>query len=72
MFRRRSEVAESLQASLLPASLPAVPWLEFAAAYIGATQWQEISGDFYDVFPASDGGPSRSATSAARARTRPR
>ena len=55
MFRRRSEVAESLQASLLPASLPAVPWLEFAAAYIGATQWQEISGDFYDVFPASDG-----------------
>jgi serine phosphatase RsbU (regulator of sigma subunit) len=55
MFRRRSEVAESLQASLLPASLPTVPWLEFAAAYIGATQWQEISGDFYDVFPAGDG-----------------
>jgi serine phosphatase RsbU (regulator of sigma subunit)/PAS domain-containing protein len=55
MFRRRSEVAESLQASLLPASLPTVPWLEFAAAYIGATQWQEISGDFYDVFPAADG-----------------
>ena len=55
MFRRRSEVAEALQASLMPANLPAVPWLEFAAAYIGATQWQEISGDFYDVFPASDG-----------------
>ena len=47
--------AEALQASLMPASLPTVPWLEFAAAYIGATQWQEISGDFYDVFPASDG-----------------
>ncbi len=55
MFRRRSEVAEALQASLMPANLPAVPWLEFAAAYIGATQWQEISGDFYDVFPASGG-----------------
>jgi serine phosphatase RsbU (regulator of sigma subunit)/PAS domain-containing protein len=55
MFRRRSEVAEALQASLMPANLPAVPWLEFASAYIGATQWQEISGDFYDVFPASDG-----------------
>ncbi len=55
MFRRRSEVAEALQASLMPANLPSVPWLEFAAAYIGATQWQEISGDFYDVFPASDG-----------------
>jgi serine phosphatase RsbU (regulator of sigma subunit)/PAS domain-containing protein len=55
MFRRRSEVAEALQASLMPANLPTVPWLEFAAAYIGATQWQEISGDFYDVFPSSDG-----------------
>jgi serine phosphatase RsbU (regulator of sigma subunit)/PAS domain-containing protein len=55
MFRRRSEVAEALQASLMPATLPQVPWLEFASAYIGATQWQEISGDFYDVFPASDG-----------------
>ena len=42
MFRRRSEVAESLQASLMPASLPTVPWLEFAAAYIGATA---VAGD---------------------------
>jgi serine phosphatase RsbU (regulator of sigma subunit) len=32
-----------------------VPGLEFAAAYIGATQWQEISGDFYDVFKSADG-----------------
>jgi serine phosphatase RsbU (regulator of sigma subunit) len=55
MFRRRSQVAEALQASLLPARLPAVPGLEFAPAYIGATQSQEISGDFYDVFEARDG-----------------
>jgi serine phosphatase RsbU (regulator of sigma subunit)/PAS domain-containing protein len=55
MFRRRSEVAEALQASLLPARLPDVPGLELAAAYIAATQWQEISGDFYDVFRAQDG-----------------
>ena len=56
MFRHRSEVAEALQASLLPARLPAaVPGLEFAAAYAGATQWQEISGDFYDVFPSKGG-----------------
>ena len=55
MFRQRSQVAEALQASLLPARLPAVPGLEFAAAYIGATQFQEISGDFYDVFKAADG-----------------
>jgi len=55
MFRQRSQVAETLQASLLPATLPRVPGLEFAAAYVGATQWQEISGDFYDVFPTGDG-----------------
>jgi serine phosphatase RsbU (regulator of sigma subunit)/PAS domain-containing protein len=55
MFRRRSEVAEALQASLLPTQLPTVPGLEFAAAYIGATQWQEISGDFYDVFRSRNG-----------------
>ena len=55
MFRHRSEVAETLQASLLPARLPDVPGLDFAAAYIGATQSQEISGDFYDVFRYRDG-----------------
>jgi serine phosphatase RsbU (regulator of sigma subunit)/PAS domain-containing protein len=55
MFRHRSEVAEALQASLLPTRLPAVPGLEFAAAYIGAAQWQEISGDFYDVFRSRNG-----------------
>jgi serine phosphatase RsbU (regulator of sigma subunit)/PAS domain-containing protein len=55
VFRQRSQVAEALQASLLPARLPEVPGLEFAAAYIGATQFQEISGDFYDVFKAGDG-----------------
>jgi serine phosphatase RsbU (regulator of sigma subunit)/PAS domain-containing protein len=55
VFRQRSQVAEALQASLLPARLPPAPGLEFAAAYIGATQFQEISGDFYDVFKARDG-----------------
>jgi serine phosphatase RsbU (regulator of sigma subunit)/PAS domain-containing protein len=55
VFRQRSQVAEALQASLLPARLPAVPGLEFAAAYIGATQFHDISGDFYDVFKAGDG-----------------
>ena len=55
VFRQQSQVAEALQASLIPAGLPRVPGLEFAAAYIGATQFQEISGDFYDVFKARDG-----------------
>ena len=54
LFRQRSQVADALQASLLPARLPEVRGLEFAAAYSGATQFQEISGDFYDVFKAGD------------------
>jgi serine phosphatase RsbU (regulator of sigma subunit) len=55
MFRRRSEVAEALQASLMPARLPDIPGLQVAAAYIPATNWPEISGDFYDVFRHGDG-----------------
>jgi serine phosphatase RsbU (regulator of sigma subunit)/PAS domain-containing protein len=55
MFRRRSEAAQALQASLLPERLPDIPGLEFAASYLGATRWQEISGDFYDVFRTPSG-----------------
>ncbi|HEY0934140.1 MAG TPA: SpoIIE family protein phosphatase [Trebonia sp.] len=56
VFRERAQIAEALQASLLPSRPPpTVPGLEFAAAYIGATQFQEISGDFYDIFKNGDG-----------------
>lgn len=55
MFRHRAEVAEALQASLLPARLPDLPGLELAPAYMPATNWPEISGDFYDVFAHGDG-----------------
>jgi serine phosphatase RsbU (regulator of sigma subunit)/PAS domain-containing protein len=51
MFRHRSAVAEALQASLLPATLPDVPGLDLSAAYLPAGQGLEVSGDFYDVFP---------------------
>jgi hypothetical protein len=49
MFRRRSELAEALQASLLPGTLPGVAGLELSAAYLPAGL--EVGGDFYDVFP---------------------
>jgi serine phosphatase RsbU (regulator of sigma subunit)/PAS domain-containing protein len=51
MFRHRSAVAEALQASLLPATLPDVPGLDLSAAYLPAGEGLEVSGDFYDVFP---------------------
>jgi serine phosphatase RsbU (regulator of sigma subunit)/PAS domain-containing protein len=55
MFRHRSAVAEALQGSLLPATLPDVPGLELFAAYQPASEGLEVSGDFYDVFPVTDG-----------------
>jgi serine phosphatase RsbU (regulator of sigma subunit) len=55
LFRRRSEVAEALQASLLPRVLPDVPGIELAAAYMGATEGLDVGGDFYDVYPIPGG-----------------
>jgi len=55
MFRRRSAVAEALQASLLPARLPDIPGLDLSAAYLPAGEGLEVSGDFYDVFAVRDG-----------------
>ena len=56
MFRHRSAVAEALQSSLLPATLPDdVPGLELSAAYQPANEGLEVSGDFYDVFPVGGG-----------------
>jgi len=55
MFRQRSAVAEALQESLLPARLQEVPGIDLSAAYVPASEGLEVSGDFYDVFPAQDG-----------------
>jgi len=55
MFRHRSAVAEALQASLLPATLPEIPGLDLSAAYLPAGAGLEVSGDFYDVFPIRGG-----------------
>ncbi len=50
MFRRRTEIADSLQASLLPRAVPEIPGVEIAAAYAAATEGLEVGGDFYDVY----------------------
>ena len=55
LFRRRSEVADALQASLLPRELRQIPGTEVAAAHVPASDEQEVGGDFYDVYPAGDG-----------------
>lgn len=54
LFDERSMVAEALQRSLLPASLPGIPGLELGARYRAAGQGLEVGGDFYDAFHAND------------------
>jgi serine phosphatase RsbU (regulator of sigma subunit)/PAS domain-containing protein len=55
MFRRRTEIADALQASLLPRELPSVPGVDIAAAYVAATEGLEVGGDFYDVYQSPGG-----------------
>jgi PAS domain S-box-containing protein len=49
-YRQRAHVAQTLQASLLPAGLPRVPGVVLAAEYVAAGEGIEVGGDFYDVF----------------------
>ncbi|MFI0351737.1 SpoIIE family protein phosphatase [Actinomadura sp. 9N407] len=55
LYRRRAEVAETLQSSLLPRRLPSIPGVALGAHYTAATHGAEVGGDFYDVFPTKDG-----------------
>jgi hypothetical protein len=48
--RARIEIAETLQQSLLPPSLPALPGLEVASVY-RPMPGGRVGGDFFDVFP---------------------
>jgi serine phosphatase RsbU (regulator of sigma subunit) len=56
LYRERSHVAATLQASLRPGALPAIPGIDLAAAYRPAGDESGAGGDFYDVFAAGDGG----------------
>jgi serine phosphatase RsbU (regulator of sigma subunit) len=55
IYRRGAEVANALQASLLPRELPKIDGLETGARYLGATRGVDVGGDFYDVFPTPGG-----------------
>ncbi|HEY6317041.1 MAG TPA: SpoIIE family protein phosphatase [Acidimicrobiia bacterium] len=50
LLDERTHVAQALQASLLPPSMPEIPGLELSARYQPAGQGLEVGGDFYDVF----------------------
>lgn len=50
LYRTRSAIAQTLQASLLPPVLPEIPGLETAALFRPAGEDHEVGGDFYDLF----------------------
>ena len=49
--RASTELAATLQESLLPPELPTVPGLEVAARFVAGRGGTLVGGDFYDVFP---------------------
>jgi PAS domain S-box-containing protein len=51
VHRDRSTIAATLQAALLPPSLPAIDGLELAARFRAAGGGTTVGGDFYDVWP---------------------
>lgn len=55
VFEREHRIAETLQRSLLPDRLPALPGLEVAARYLPAASEAEVGGDWYDVIPITAG-----------------
>jgi PAS domain S-box-containing protein len=52
---RDHTVAETLQRSVLPDSLPKIPGLDLAVRYLPGTAGVDVGGDWYDAFPL-DGG----------------
>jgi hypothetical protein len=50
-FAREHGVAETLQRSVLPDTLPAAPGLDLAVRYLPATEGLGVGGDWYDAFP---------------------
>jgi PAS domain S-box-containing protein len=54
LYQDRDQVARTLQRTLLPPTLPDIPFAEIAAIYHPAGEGSEIGGDFYDAFETGD------------------
>ncbi|MGR6916801.1 SpoIIE family protein phosphatase [[Actinomadura] parvosata] len=54
LYDVKHQLAQCLQSSLLPHTLPRVPGLDVAARYVPATPGMDIGGDFYDLIRLSD------------------
>jgi serine phosphatase RsbU (regulator of sigma subunit) len=50
-FAREHAIAETLQRSVLPGTLPSIARLDLAVCYLPATEGANVGGDWYDAFP---------------------
>jgi PAS domain S-box-containing protein len=50
-FAREHTIAETLQRSVLPGTLPTISRLDLAVCYLPATEGAAVGGDWYDAFP---------------------
>ncbi|MFD9005840.1 SpoIIE family protein phosphatase [Streptomyces sp. NPDC059582] len=55
LYSERTAISQSLQRSLLPPELPHIEGVEVEVIYRAAGEGNEVGGDFYDLFPISDG-----------------
>jgi len=55
LYGELSDIATTLQRSLLPPDLPAMPGFRMASLYRAAGEQNEVGGDFYDVFEVPGG-----------------
>jgi sigma-B regulation protein RsbU (phosphoserine phosphatase) len=56
LYQERTQIAQALQASLLPPDLPTAPGVAFGARYAAAGGGNDVGGDFYDVFSLHEHG----------------
>lgn len=54
-FGREHRIAETLQRSLLPQTLPSLPGIALAARYLPAASEAEVGGDWYDAIALTGG-----------------
>jgi GAF domain-containing protein len=54
LYDTSNELAKTLQAALLPDSLPDLPGLDVAARYLPSVRGMDIGGDFYDLVRVDD------------------
>jgi len=55
LYAERSEIAATLQQSLLPPELPDIPGFRLASLYRAAGEHNDVGGDFYDAFEVPGG-----------------